>query len=129
LCILSVTPTDYEPAGFHAVESSAFMFPSEALNCRLGEVITPFHTLKFNVKMETKKLDNLEKDKTGSHKVENKDPQKKTVPKSARKVQVNVSVNLNLMFCFCSFLFVCSINNSSCQIRGILALLPFIPRE
>lgn len=90
--ILSVTPTDYEPAGFHAVENSAFMFPSEALNCKLGEVMTPFHTLKFNVKMETKKLDNLKKEKTVSHKVENKDPQKKTGTKSAREVQVNVSV-------------------------------------
>jgi hypothetical protein len=90
--MLSVTPIDYEPAGFHAVENSAFMFPSEALNCKLGEVITPFHTLKFNVKMETKKLDNLEEDKTGSQKVENKDPQKKTVIKSAREAQVNVYV-------------------------------------
>jgi len=90
--MLSVTPTDYEPAGFHAVENSAFMFPSEALNCKLGEVMTPFHTLKFNVKMETKKLDNLKKDQTGSHKVENKDRQKKTGTKSAGEVQVNVSV-------------------------------------
>jgi hypothetical protein len=90
--MLSVTPTDYEPAGFHAVENSAFMFPSEALNCKLGEIMTPFHTLKFNVKMETKKLDNLKKDKTGSHKVENKDPWKKTVTKSTREVQVNVPV-------------------------------------
>lgn len=90
--MLSVTPIDYEPTGFYAVENSAFMFPSEALNCKLGEVMTPFHTLKFNVKMETKKLDNLKKDKTGSHKVENKDPWKKTVTKSAREVQVYVSV-------------------------------------
>lgn len=90
--MLSVTPIDYEPAGFHAVENSTFVFPSEALNCKLGVVMTPFHTLKFNAKMETKKLDDLEKDETGSHKVENKDPQKKKVTKSAREVQVNVSV-------------------------------------
>jgi hypothetical protein len=90
--MFSVTPIDYEPAGFRAVENSAFIFPSEALNCKLGEVMTPFHTLKFNVKMETKKLDNLEKDETGSHKVENKDPRKKTVTKSAREVQVSLCV-------------------------------------
>lgn len=91
--MLSVTPIDYEPAGFHAVENSAFIFPSEALNCKLGEVMTPFHSLKFNVKMEIKKLDNLKKDETGSHKVENNDPWKKTVTKSARQVQVKVTVN------------------------------------
>lgn len=92
LHMISVTPNDYEPTGFYAVDNSAFMFPSEALNCKLGEVITPFHTLKFNVKMETAKLDNLGKNKTGSHKVENKDTQKKTVTGSAREVQVYISV-------------------------------------
>jgi hypothetical protein len=90
--MLSVTPNDYEPTGFYAVDNSAFMFPSEVLNCKLGEVITPFHTLKFNVKMETKILDNLKKNKNGSHKVENKDPGKKTVTRSAREVQVYVCV-------------------------------------
>lgn len=43
--------------------------------------------------MEIKKLDNLKKDETGSHKVENNDPWKKTVTKSAREVQVKVTVN------------------------------------
>jgi hypothetical protein len=124
--MLSVTPIDYEPAGFYAVENSAFIFPSEALNCKLGEVMTPFHTLKFNVKMETKKLDSLKKDKTGSHKVEDEDPRKKTVTRSAREVQVYFSVYRYIMFCFCSCLFICSFNNSSCWIGGIPALIRFI---
>jgi hypothetical protein len=90
--MLSVTPYDYEPTGFYAVDNSAFIFPSEALNCKLGEVMTPFHTLKFNVKMETKKLDSFKMDKTGIREAENKHSGKQTVTKNARKLQVYISV-------------------------------------
>jgi hypothetical protein len=88
LYILSVTPHDYEPPGFYAVENSAFMFPSEPLNCKLGEVTTPFHTLKFNAKMEIAKLEDLKEAKTGSHKGQNKYLEKKAATKNATKLQV-----------------------------------------
>lgn len=81
-----VTPDDYEPPGFYAAENSAFMFPSESLNCKLGEVKTPFHTLKFNAKMEITKLEELKEVKAGSHKVQNKFLEK-TATKNTTKLQ------------------------------------------
>jgi hypothetical protein len=83
-----VTPDDYEPPGFYAVENSAFIFPSESLNCKLGEVKTPFHTLKFNAKMEITKLEDLKEVKAGSRKVQNKYLEKKTASKITTKLQV-----------------------------------------
>lgn len=88
LCILSVTPDDYEPPGFYAVENSTFMFPSESLNCKLGELTTPFHTLKVNARMEITKLEDLKEVKAGSHKVQNKYLEKKTATKHTTKLQV-----------------------------------------
>jgi hypothetical protein len=92
LYIASVTPDDYEPPGFYAAESSAFMFPSESLNCKLGEVTTPFHTLKFNAKMEITKLQDLKDVKAGSHKMKNKYLEKKTATKSTTRLQVCGSI-------------------------------------
>jgi hypothetical protein len=89
--MLSVTPDNYEPPGFHAVENSTFIFPSESLNCKLGEVVTPFHALKFNAKMETTKLENLKEGKTSSHsshKVQVKDSEKKPAIRNTMKLQV-----------------------------------------
>jgi hypothetical protein len=107
--MLSVTPIDYLPDGFCVVENSAStrVFESEAYTCKFGEVMTPFHTLKFSVKMETFKLDNLEKDQTGSHKVENKDPQKKTATTSAAiEVQVYICVLIShVLFLQFNYLF------------------------
>jgi hypothetical protein len=90
--MLSVTPDDYEPPGFYAVDNSSFMFPSESLNCKLGAVVTPFHALKFNAKMETTKLENLKEDKTSSHEVQNKDPGKKRVLRGTTNLQVYGSI-------------------------------------
>lgn len=93
--MLSVTPQDYEPPGFHAVENSAFIFPSESLSCKLGEVFTPFHTLKFNAKMETTKLENLKEDRSSSHsshKIPVKDPEKKSVIRNTIQLQVCVFI-------------------------------------
>jgi hypothetical protein len=92
-----VTPDDYEPPGFYAVESSAFMFQSEPLNCKLGEVITPFHALKFNAKMEISKLENLKEVKAGSHKVKDKYFEKKTATKNTTRLQVLDSIYGNFI--------------------------------
>jgi hypothetical protein len=93
--MLSVTPHDYEPPGFHEVENSSFIFPSESLSCKLGEVVTPFHGLKFNAKMEITKLENLKEDKTSSHrsrKLKVKDPEKNPVIRNTAKLQVYGSI-------------------------------------
>ncbi|XP_069684833.1 uncharacterized protein [Periplaneta americana] len=50
------TPDDYEPPGFYSVDSSSFSFPSDPLNCILGEVTTPFHSLKLNAKLEGSRI-------------------------------------------------------------------------
>jgi hypothetical protein len=92
LYVLSVTPDDYEPPGFYAVESSAFMFPSEPLNCKLGEVTTPFHSLKFNAKIEISKLEDMKEVKAGNHKVKDKYFEKKAASKNTTKLQVHGSI-------------------------------------
>jgi hypothetical protein len=118
-----VTPDDYEPPGFFAVESSAFMFQSEPLNCKLGEVITPFHTLKFNAKMEISKLENLKEVRAGSHKVKDKYFEKKTATRDTTRLQVHDSIYGNVVLFL--YLFILSINPTANQDTFILQFLSF----
>ncbi len=39
-----VTPEDYEPPGFQPTSSENFEFEESAVNIRIGEVATPFHS-------------------------------------------------------------------------------------
>ena len=42
--IIAVTPEDYEPPGFQPTTSQDFEFDSSAVNVKVGDVNTPFHS-------------------------------------------------------------------------------------
>lgn len=46
----AVTPEDYEPPGFQATSCEDFEFESSAVNVKVGDVSTPFHSVKLRIK-------------------------------------------------------------------------------
>lgn len=59
-----VTPADYQPPGFKEGECDSLWFEGVAVNFRVGEVETPFHTLKIAVSAEQDRVEKLQK---GNH--------------------------------------------------------------
>ncbi|XP_073423337.1 HORMA domain-containing protein 1 [Dendrobates tinctorius] len=57
-----VTPLDYQPPGFKEGTSDGMMFEGEPMYLNVGEVATPFHTLKVRVTTEKDRIENIEKD-------------------------------------------------------------------
>ncbi|KAL5006817.1 hypothetical protein ScPMuIL_015623 [Solemya velum] len=55
-----VTPPDYEPPGFKASEKENFQFEEEPMNIKVGDVSTPFHTVKIRIKTDSKQFDQKE---------------------------------------------------------------------
>lgn len=56
---LAVTPHDYQPPGFKEGESM-LVFQKEPVNLTMGEVVTPFHTLKVDVTTERERLEQVQ---------------------------------------------------------------------
>uniref|UniRef100_A0A8C7PM34 HORMA domain containing 1 n=1 Tax=Oncorhynchus mykiss TaxID=8022 RepID=A0A8C7PM34_ONCMY len=52
-----VTPQDYQPPGFMEGDSDSMQFEKEPVNLTMGEVVTPFHTLKVDVTTERERLE------------------------------------------------------------------------
>ncbi|CAJ0954783.1 unnamed protein product [Ranitomeya imitator] len=64
LCYLAVqqfTPLDYQPPGFKEGTCDGMMFEGEPMYLNVGEVATPFHTLKVRVTTEKDRIENIEK--------------------------------------------------------------------
>uniref|UniRef100_A0A3B4GW19 HORMA domain-containing protein 1-like n=1 Tax=Pundamilia nyererei TaxID=303518 RepID=A0A3B4GW19_9CICH len=59
-----ITPADYQPPGFKEGECDSLWFEGVAVNFRVGEVETPFHTLKIAVSAEQDRVEKLQK---GNH--------------------------------------------------------------
>ncbi|XP_074660592.1 uncharacterized protein LOC141913053, partial [Tubulanus polymorphus] len=59
-----VTPEDYEPPGFKAAECDTFTFEDEPVNINIGDVATPFHTVKLRIKTDAKQFDEENDDDT-----------------------------------------------------------------
>ncbi|XP_061103196.1 HORMA domain-containing protein 1 [Conger conger] len=59
-----VTPQDYEPPGFKEGDSDSMMFEKEPVNLTMGEVVTPFHTLKVDVITERERLEQVGEDES-----------------------------------------------------------------
>ncbi|XP_058267634.1 HORMA domain-containing protein 1 isoform X2 [Hemibagrus wyckioides] len=55
-----VTPHDYQPPGFKEGENSSLVFQKEPVNLTMGEVVTPFHTLKVDVTTERERLEQVD---------------------------------------------------------------------
>ncbi|XP_067305729.1 HORMA domain-containing protein 1 [Pseudorasbora parva] len=52
-----VTPLEYQPPGFKDDDNTTLIFEREPVNLTMGEVVTPFHSLRMNVTTERKRLD------------------------------------------------------------------------
>ncbi|XP_051574602.1 HORMA domain-containing protein 1-like [Myxocyprinus asiaticus] len=52
-----VTPQEYQPPGFKEDDSETLLFEREPVNLTMGEVVTPFHSLRMNVTTERNRLE------------------------------------------------------------------------
>ena len=60
VCVyISVTPQDYQPPGFMEGDGDSMQFEKEPVNLTMGEVVTPFHTLKVDVTTERERLEQV----------------------------------------------------------------------
>nr|XP_046254251.1 HORMA domain-containing protein 1 isoform X2 [Scatophagus argus] len=56
----NVTPQDYQPPGFKEAEGDSMEFEKEPVKLTMGEVVTPFHTLKLDMATERQRLEQVE---------------------------------------------------------------------
>uniref|UniRef100_A0A9J7X220 HORMA domain containing 1 n=1 Tax=Cyprinus carpio carpio TaxID=630221 RepID=A0A9J7X220_CYPCA len=52
-----VTPQEYQPPGFKDDDNETLIFEREPVNLTMGEVVTPFHSLRMNITTERKRLE------------------------------------------------------------------------
>uniref|UniRef100_UPI003AAA9A3F HORMA domain-containing protein 1 n=1 Tax=Centroberyx gerrardi TaxID=166262 RepID=UPI003AAA9A3F len=57
-----VTPQDYQPPGFKEGDSDIMEFEKAPVNLAMGEVVTPFHTLKVDMTTERDRLLQVEEE-------------------------------------------------------------------
>ncbi|XP_044532055.1 HORMA domain-containing protein 1 [Gracilinanus agilis] len=56
-----VTPSNYQPPGFKEGDCEGVIFDGEPMYLNVGEVPTPFHTLKVKVTTEKERMENIDK--------------------------------------------------------------------
>ncbi|XP_044065453.1 HORMA domain-containing protein 1 isoform X2 [Siniperca chuatsi] len=56
----NVTPQDYQPPGFKEADGDTMEFEKEPVKLTMGEVVTPFHTLKLDMVTERQRLEQVE---------------------------------------------------------------------
>ncbi|XP_056300300.1 HORMA domain-containing protein 1 isoform X2 [Pseudoliparis swirei] len=64
----NVTPQDYQPPGFMEANGDTMVFEKEPVRLTMGEVATPFHTLKMDMTTERQRLEEVEERVQGSEK-------------------------------------------------------------
>lgn len=55
----TVTPEDYQPPGFKEAESDTFVFEKEPVKLSMGQVVTPYHSLKLGMATERHRLEQV----------------------------------------------------------------------
>ncbi|KAI9999891.1 hypothetical protein NQD34_011734, partial [Periophthalmus magnuspinnatus] len=55
-----VTPQDYQPPGFKETDGDSMGFEREPVKLNMGEVVTPYHTLKLDMATERQRLEQVE---------------------------------------------------------------------
>ncbi|XP_053183630.1 HORMA domain-containing protein 1 [Scomber japonicus] len=55
-----VTPQDYQPPGFKEADGDTMEFEKEPVKLTMGEVMTPFHTVKLDMATERQRLEQVE---------------------------------------------------------------------
>lgn len=56
---IPVTPQDYQPPGFKEADGDSIEFEREPVKLTMGEVVTPFHTLKLDMATERQRLEQV----------------------------------------------------------------------
>ncbi|XP_078107905.1 HORMA domain-containing protein 1 [Sander vitreus] len=56
----NVTPQNYQPPGFREADGDTMEFEKEPVKLTMGEVVTPFHTLKLDMATERQRLEQVE---------------------------------------------------------------------
>ncbi|KAF1388440.1 hypothetical protein PFLUV_G00090210 [Perca fluviatilis] len=56
----NVTPQNYQPPGFREADGDTMEFEKEPVRLTMGEVVTPFHTLKLDMATERQRLEQVE---------------------------------------------------------------------
>ncbi|XP_061632637.1 HORMA domain-containing protein 1 isoform X1 [Phyllopteryx taeniolatus] len=56
----AVTPHDYQPPGFKEADGDMLVFEREPVRLTMGEVVTPFHSLKLDMATERHRLEPVE---------------------------------------------------------------------
>lgn len=62
LCLLfyfPVTPQAYQPPGFREADCDTMEFEQEPVKLTMGEVVSPYHTLKFDMATERHRLEQV----------------------------------------------------------------------
>eukprot|EP00064_Thunnus_orientalis_P016793 superscaffoldBa00003407_g16864 len=59
-----VTPQDYQPPGFKETDGDSFKFEKEPVKLTMGEVVTPFHTVKLDMATERSRLEQVKEGKS-----------------------------------------------------------------
>ncbi|XP_055066226.1 HORMA domain-containing protein 1 [Misgurnus anguillicaudatus] len=57
-----VTPQEYQPPGFKEDDSGTLVFERESVKLTMGQVDTPFHSLRLNVTTERRRLESVDDD-------------------------------------------------------------------
>lgn len=55
-----VTPPDYQPPGFREADGDTMEFEQEPVKLTMGEVVTPFHTVRLDMATERRRLEQVE---------------------------------------------------------------------
>ncbi|XP_054638641.1 HORMA domain-containing protein 1 isoform X2 [Dunckerocampus dactyliophorus] len=63
-----VTPQDYQPPGFKEADGDTLVFDKEPVKLTMGEVVTPFHTIKLDMATERHRLEPVEESVGGKDK-------------------------------------------------------------
>lgn len=58
-CVSTVTPQDYQPPGFKEAEGDTLVFEKEPVKLTMGEVVTPYHTLKLGMATERHRMEQV----------------------------------------------------------------------
>ncbi|XP_071955838.1 uncharacterized protein [Antedon mediterranea] len=86
-----VTPCEYQPPGFQAGDADTFKFEEEPMNICVGDVSTPFHTVKMRIKTDGKQFEMKEEEENVSQAEVSEDKAEQQVDDEAMDVEGEIN--------------------------------------
>uniref|UniRef100_A0A3Q3GP94 HORMA domain containing 1 n=1 Tax=Labrus bergylta TaxID=56723 RepID=A0A3Q3GP94_9LABR len=81
----NVTPQDYQPTGFKEADGNTMEFEKEPVRLTMGEVVTPFHTLKLDMTTERQRLEQVSERKHRNESLSTTSQQPETLSSHRKK--------------------------------------------